>query len=405
MSFLREFDAAFVRNLFKRFYHERAGDIFIPDRLPEREFGYFPFGDKMMIRHLSFSAPDELRELVLQKTPLHIYHSAAFYKYPRAPMEEKEWLGAELIFDIDADHLKTPCKKSHDFKVCRNCLIEYPVDFDRCTECGGQLEKVEWVCEKCLESARTETRKLLDILEGDLGFSEIHMAFSGNRGYHVVVKDREMLDLSQPERKEIVDYITGTGLDAKLLALDRRKINPDYAPDLSDPSWRGRIARAALEILMTPNAEVFYELTRDKKAYQLMEELESIREGWSEKPPWSLLRRSTRKFLVEAAKEHAASHVDVVVTQDIHRLIRLGNSLNGKTGLMAKVFDPNKLDDFDPSRDPVALSMDEEIHVRVIRSNELHLAGFELPSTRKGILKLPIAVAALLLCRGVATLP
>ncbi|MCX8187579.1 MAG: DNA primase small subunit PriS [Nitrososphaeria archaeon] len=405
MSFLRESDAIFVRNLFKKFYHERSGELFIPNRLSEREFGYFPFGDKMMVRHLSFSSSKELRDLVSQKTPLHIYHSAALYKYPRAPMEEKGWIGAELIFDIDADHLKTPCKKGHDFKICKKCLTEYPVEFDYCTECGGQLEKVEWVCEKCLESARNEARKLLDILEGDFGFGEIHLAFSGNRGYHVVVKDREILDLDQSQRKEIVDYIVGTGLDARVLGLDGRKMDLSYAPELGDPGWRGRIARSALEILMTLDAEALHELTGDKRAYQVVEELKSIDKGWSEKPPWNLLRRSTRMFLIEAAKEYAASHIDVVVTQDVHRLIRLGNSLNGKTGLMAKVFDPDDLDNFDPTRNPVALPMDEEIHVRVIRSNELRLAGFELPSKRKEILELPLAVAALLLCRGVATLP
>ena len=405
MSFLRKSDAVFVRDLFKRYYHEKAGELFIPERLPEREFGYFPFGEKIMIRHLSFSSPEELKELASQKVPLHIYHSAAFYKYPRAPMEEKGWIGAELIFDIDADHLKTPCKKDHDFKICKNCLLEYPVELDRCTKCGRPLEKVEWVCEKCLESAREEARKLLDILERDFGFEKIHMAFSGNRGYHVVVKDQQVLDLDQSERKEIVDYITGTGLDAKFLGLEKRKINLDYVPDLGDPGWRGRIARSTLEILMTFDAEKLYELTDDEKAYQVIEELESVKESWSEKLPWNLIKPSTRRFLVEAAKEHAASHVDVVVTQDIHRLLRLGNSLNGKTGLMAKVFEPDDLDDFDPTTDPVALPMDEEIHVKIIRSHGLQLAGFELPPIKKKIVKLPLAAAALLLCRGVATLP
>ncbi len=405
MSFLREADAAYVQKLFKRYYIEKAEEIYVPSRLQEREFGYFTFGEKVMVRHLSFSTPEELREMLIEKAPLHVYNSSAFYKYPRAPMEEKGWLGAELVFDIDADHLKTPCKKNHDFKICKNCLTDYPVEAERCPKCGGQLEKVEWVCEKCLESAREEARKLLEILETDFGFKNIRMAFSGNRGYHVIVSDEEVLDMNQLERKEIIDYITGTGLEARFLGLDKRKVVMDYAPDLGEPGWRGRIARSALEIIMTYSGDELYELTEDEKAYEVVEEFEKVKDLWMEKPPWNVLKQSTRRFLLEAAKERAASHIDVVVTQDVHRLIRLGNSLNGKTGLMAKVFDPNYLDEFDPSSDPVALPMDDEIHVKIIRSQEVRLAGFELQPVSKKILRLPIAVAALLLCRGVATLP
>ena len=109
--------------------------------------------------------------------------------------------------------------------------------------------------------------------------------------------------------------------------------------------------------------------------------------------------------MFDAAKELAAAHVDVVVTQDTHRLIRLGGSLNGKTGLMTKVFDPNDLDDFDPTRDPVALSIDETTHVRVIRSHGFKLFDFEIPPIKRKIVELPLAAAVLLLCRGVATLP
>jgi len=405
MSFLREADAAYIQKLFKKYYTEKSDEIYIPSRLQEREFGYFTFGERIMVRHLNFSSPDELRKTLMEKVPLHVYNSSAFYKYPRAPMEEKGWLGAELVFDIDADHLKTACRKSHDFKICKNCLADYPIEAGRCPRCGGPLEKVEWVCEKCLESAREEARKLLEILETDLGFRKIRMAFSGNRGYHVIVSDEEVLDLNQMERKEIIDYITGTGLEARFLGLDKRRIVMEYAPDLGEPGWRGRIARSALEIIITHNADELYNLTEDEKAYEVIEEFEKVKDLWMEKPPWNTLRQSARRFLFEAAKARSASHIDVVVTQDTHRLIRLGNSLNGKTGLIAKVFDPNDLDGFDPSTDPVALPMDDEIHVKIVRSQEVRLAGFELQPVSRKILKLPIAVAALLLCRGVATLP
>ena len=405
MSFIGEEDARFVQRLFKKYYFESGGEVYVPERFQEREFGYFTFVEKMMVRHISFSSPRELREMLVERAPLHVYHSSAFYKYPRAPMDQKGWLGAELAFDIDADHLKTPCKKKHDFKVCRSCLLDYPVDAEKCSKCGGPLEKVEWVCDECLESARVEARKLLEILEDDLGFKKIRTAFSGNRGYHVIVSDNHVLDMSQQERKEIIDYITGTGLDLRMLGFRGRRIKTEIAPDLADPGWRGRIARSAFQLIMAADPGAIYMLTEDKRAYSIEEELKRAGKLLNDQIPWSALKPSAAMLLAEAARESAASHIDVVVTQDTHRLIRLGNSLNGKTGLRARLFDPNELDGFDPMWDSVALPMDEEIHVRVVRSEVLRVKDFKLEPTSKKIVKLPLAAAIILLCRGVASLP
>jgi len=405
MNFVGEEDAKLVQRLFRKYYLEKSESVYVPERLEEREFGYFTFVEQIMIRHMSFSSPSELRRMLVEKAPLHVYHSSAFYKYPRAPMDQKGWLGAELAFDIDADHLKTPCKKKHDFKICRRCLLDYPADAEKCARCGSSLEKVEWVCDKCLESARVETRKLLEILEDDLGFEKIRTAFSGNRGYHVIVSDEHVLDMSQQERKEVIDYIKGTGLDLRMLGLRGRRIRVENAPDLTDPGWRGRIARSALQLLVAADPEMLYELTENEKAYSIVRELKRGRELMSDEVPWSALKPSAARILAEAAKENAASHIDVVVTQDTHRLIRLGNSLNGKTGLRAQLFNPNELDDFDPMWSSVALPMDEEIHVRVIRTEEVRVRNFKLNPSSRRIMKLPLAVAVMLLCRGVATLP
>jgi DNA primase small subunit len=405
MGFIKDEDAAFVQRLFKRYYIEHDGEVYVPERIQEREFGYFTFSEKVMVRHIGFTSPGELVQMLAEKAPFHVYHSTAFYKYPRAPMDQKGWIGSELAFDIDADHLKTPCGKSHDFKVCRNCLLDYPADAERCVRCGAPLEKVEWVCESCLETARSEARKLLEILESDLGFEKIRLAFSGNRGYHIVVSDEHVLDLGQQERREIVDYVMATGLEPRLLGLEERRVTVEAALDLGEPGWRGRIARQALQLLVSGNVAEICELAGEKRPQALTRDLEKLGEIEADRVPWSALSPSSRRMLVRAAIEAAAAHVDAVVTQDIHRLIRLGNSLNGKTGLRAQMMDPNDLDDFDPMWSAVALPIDEEVHVRVIRSGGMKLRGVEIPPVSRSIVKLPLAAAVLLLCRGVATLP
>ena len=59
-----------------------------------------------MRRHKAFNSEGELKDYLASMPPAHAYHSAAYYQYPQAPtMLEKKWQGADLIFDLDADHL------------------------------------------------------------------------------------------------------------------------------------------------------------------------------------------------------------------------------------------------------------------------------------------------------------
>lgn len=407
---LTQADQKFVESLFKRYYLEKANTVYIPERMSEREFGYFPFEEKTMIRHLYMDSPEKLREFLIRNTPLHVYHSAAFYKYPSAPMEEKEWVGAELAFDIDADHLKTPCRREHDFKVCSKCFTAYPNQVDRCSKCSGVLIDVEWVCELCLEAAKQETSKLIDFLEGDLGFEKIRAAFSGNRGYHIVIMDEEVLELGQLERKEIVDYITGTGISLRLMGLiedpKKDKATKMSGPDISDPGWRGRIARASIELAIRSNAAELSELSSIDYglAQKHVDVLRRHSEEWSERCAWDTLPRNVVRLLGKAAANYASAKIDVVVTSDIHRLIRLANTLNGKSGLLAEIIKLNELEDFDPFLQATVLPCDKTVEIHVLRAPKFKMLGEEFGPYEDMVTRLPVAVATFLIAKNVATL-
>lgn len=409
-TLLTQADQKFVESLFKRYYLEKAGTVYVPEKISEREFGYFPFEEKTMIRHLYIESSEKLGEFLIKNNPLHVYHSAAFYKYPGAPMEEKEWTGAELAFDIDADHLKTPCRKKHDFKVCSKCFITYTAQVDRCSKCGGVLTDVEWVCELCLEAAKQETRKLLDFLERDLGFKKIRIVFSGNRGYHIVVMDEEVLELGQQERKEIVDYITGTGISLRIMGLieDPKKDRATQinGPDISDPGWRGRIARASVQLALVTNASELSELLSidHRQVEKYTDVLRQHSEEWSERCAWDTLPRNMVKLLGEAAVKYASAKIDVVVTSDIHRLIRLANTLNGKSGLIAKIIQLNELEDFDPFFQATALPYDRTVDIHVLKSPRFKMLGEEFGPYENTSTRLPVSVAVFLILKNLASI-
>ncbi|MEM0011329.1 MAG: DNA primase small subunit domain-containing protein [Nitrososphaerota archaeon] len=379
--------------------------------IERREFGYFTFGQKIMIRHISLRSPSELFELIKKVTPLHMYYSAAHYQYPQAPMEEKVWLGAELIFDIDADHLNLPCKEKHDFSVCEDCRSMLPPTSERCSNCGSMnVRRTDWVCESCIEAAKEETHKLLDFLEMDFGipYSKISVNFSGNRGFHTVVNDEKLFTLDQMSRKEITDYILGNGLDPTLYGIptDRRRY-PSATFEYTDGSWRGRLARAAFEVIRDLHkpriAENMIKLIGNKEYGRLLQIKDSLLMSWLDSPKWEALKPSVIKAITTLAVEEARSEIDTIVTTDIHRLLRLANTLNGKTGFLAKKLEPDALERFNPFVDAVVMP-DEPCRVHVIYMPKTRIRDEWYGPYNNEDVKIPACLAVLLLCKGVASL-
>ncbi len=67
-----------------------------------------------------------------------------------------------------------------------------------------------------LARVKDETLKLVDMLTDELGFStkSMSLVFSGGRGYHIHVRDLEIREWGgSPERRELVDYVCGIGID------------------------------------------------------------------------------------------------------------------------------------------------------------------------------------------------
>ena len=95
-------------------------------------------------------------------------------------MIDKEWLGADLIFDLDADHLPEM----------------------------EEVKKGKITFSKLMVYIREQTYRLVvDVLFGDFGLSEkdLLITFSGGRGYHVHVRTSDMLTLPSGARREIAD--------------------------------------------------------------------------------------------------------------------------------------------------------------------------------------------------------
>ena len=235
----------YVSEQFSRYYASNIRPIEAPSEIGKREFGFLSFGGRTMFRHIGFENPTLLMNYLKKYSPAHSYFSAAYYRDPSASMPEKGWLGADLVFDIDADHFDLPCQKTHDRWTCKSCRMKgegRPLEL--CPNCQkASFDEESWLCERCLEAAKFEAQKLLDILIQDFGFDsnqELSINFSGNRGYHVHVKSSSVKQLNQPARREIVDYIMGIGIEAEYQGLDKSR----EGAHMTKGGWRGRTAGA-----------------------------------------------------------------------------------------------------------------------------------------------------------------
>jgi DNA primase small subunit len=402
-----------AKGVFARYY--RTHRIDPPDRLTRREFAAFPFAEgTFMRRHATLRTVDEFREFLTREVPRHVYYSSAYYRRPAEPtMSAKEWLGADLIFDLDSDHLRGAAS------------LDYP----------GQLALVK----------RRLVQLVDDFLFGDFGIdpAATSLVFSGGRGYHVHVRAEGFLGLSSPERRELVDYVLGTGVEAMRAVAVRRQsdeLPTSEEPALEDgggprrasaaprtrylvppdaPGWPGRTTRAVLEVLRrwehagraTAAAEMVGYGLPPAKARRWAKLL--VEDGGAAKIRANLTlevfpREAPAEFLdaiVPRAAIEVQGETDAPVTTDIHRLIRLPGSVHGGTGFRAVPLSRESLDDFDPFRDALVGPLDED-RTAISFTEEVRypFPGGELRGARGGEDTLPTPVALFLVLRGEAAL-
>jgi len=401
------FSRDFVCEKFSEFYRNPSTVIPAPAATGQREFAFLLFRERAMIRHRSAAKINQLISLFGETVPSDVYHSCAYYENPEADMDKKGWLGADLVFDIDADHIPTSCDKIHDEWTCGTCLFNGKgITPEPCPVCGGlKFEAKSWPCERCVDSARDETVKLLDILEKDFGFSskDVHVFFSGHRGYHVHVEDEAVKPLDAMARREIVDYVYGSGLlGFEERVGEKRKKGSERAFSLHDFGWNKRIKLGMQNFLLNATREDLRSVGIKQNVEPILQNKETIAKRYIEENRWSNVKgvgTETWLKIARHVKELESAKIDTVVTTDIHRLIRMNGTLHGKTGLKKIEFPVGRLSDFDPFREAVAFK-EGTVKVVVSSAPEFRIGESMFGPYKNQTVELPTAAAVLLILKG-----
>ena len=326
---------AYLQGRFGDYY--RSADLHAPPAADAREWGHIPFSDgpgTTMIRHQSLLDLGDLGEFLHREAPRHVYFSSARFADPGAgSMDEKGWRGADLVFDLDADHLP-----------------------------GVDPETTPYA--EMLEACRDALVRLLDLLEDDFGFDDLTVVFSGGRGYHVHVRDESVRDLDSEARREIVDYVRAIDLDHERLIETAAAGTTTQRVLRTEGGWGRRTHRRLLSFVEDLRA------MDEADALDRLQELDGIGEkraktilGAFERNPGAIREgnveaggpgvRTLVETLAREAVEEETAPIDEPVTTDVKRLIRLPGSLHGGSGLVVRPIDRADVTDFEPLEDAV----------------------------------------------------
>lgn len=290
-----------------------------------REFGFVSLNGKFF-RNYSFEEPKELQDFMIDRCPTDAYIGAVYDEPPtrETPIHKLEWMGHELVFDIDIN----------DYDAVRKYVCD-------CTGAGQ-------VCIRCWQLINVSIIMIDETLRRDFGMNDIVWLFSGRRGVHAWVRDRVGFNLDRDQRQSIIDYLSVVrGEDETARVQDRTGLKYDFRKrlettvfeyylknvrrkDLIELGLSASAASSIIKQLKHQEGRVDDNLARDFN-YKLgkVNKYDEIIRRW-------------------------APRIDHKVSIDLRRLLRMPTSIHGKTGCIARILDPDPkvIFNFDPVNEP-----------------------------------------------------
>jgi len=365
-------ESDFLKKLFGEYYSKNV--ISVP-AFEKREFGYGVFKRKIANRNLAFFSENEMNSFLRNNKPLFFSYSNAYYAFPdRKPMENKMLLGADLIYEFDADEL------------------------------GLEVEEIngkQWFKKEHLDKARDEIFRLVNFLENDFGFSsnDFEINFSGKAGYHLHIRSEKIRSLNKQSRIELVDYLTGSSLHFESLGYDFQKGIASQNPAL----WVERINSSAKKILAQESKQLCA-LTgiQKKKIDFLLQKRDEVISGIDKGVLFRLEGRKSAEFwekIFQTALKKEISPIDRQTSVDLHKIIRVPSTLHGDTGFVAKKMSLDELKSFDPFSDAIVFREGTQ-RVFIKKAPKFSLDGKEFGPYEEEEVELPLFAAVYLLGKG-----
>jgi len=390
-------EALFMKKHFKEYYLKNFVDS-VPE-VNKREFGFGVHKRKIANRNLAFSSPEAMNKFLRVKNPLFLSYSNSCYIDPdKQPMTNKGYLKSDLIYEFDADEINAICKKDGSKWICKKTFGKESL--------VEEVDNKQWFLSAGLEQSKQQVFRLLDFIQEDFNFNldKVSVNFSGKAGYHVHIRKEEIQNLNKKARIELVDYLTAYGMYYDNLGFELEK-------NLSCPKgkglWGKRINQGIKEFFEKDQKEIAA-ITKlpSAKLNVLMKSKERVLNGIEKGLLYDVGARTNKDFwksVIDFVVQTYMLPVDRQTSVDLHKIIRVPETLHGETGFLAKTLTFEELEKFDPFNDAIVFG-EEQIKLNVNETPEFKLKGNSFGPFKNEVVEVPLYCAVYLVGKGVATL-
>jgi len=320
-----------------------------PTRLfTHREFA-FTLQRETYLRYNSFNNAEDLKKQVCALNPTRFEIGPVYSARPRDKNTVRQSafnpLQRELVFDIDM------------------------TDYDPVRTCCSNAD----ICKRCWVFISAAVHVLDTAVREQFGYQHLLWVYSGRRGIHLWISDKEAMELTDDQRKALVAWMTVIqgGKEAS------KKLNVRIGSRSLPPSLQ-----TALDHLNTVFSELILvdqDCFASEAGYQSLLELipdtglvQDLREAWSEDPSrssqdkWMDLkgrikklndkgsgqRANMRAVLEDIILLYTYPRIDAAVSKHRNHLLKAPFCVHPKTGRICVPVDPERIDEFDPGSVP-----------------------------------------------------
>lgn len=321
--------------------------------LPLREFA-FGSGEKTFLRYLSFNSPHDFKLNTRRITPNRIDIGAVYNISPPLAVIGQTRKSTnfsvtqrEVIFDIDIS----------DYKEVRTCC--------------SQSE----ICRKCWKYMAFACKILNTSLREDFGFEHILWTYSGNRGIHCWVCDEKARKLTVEERKSIAEFLQvvkpGAFNGKRVIINKTPTLSIKRALEIIEPNFIQMCIEEQNILGTEEGIENFcntflavYDKETTASVKEIFQQFETSIERWKAFEEFLKTKNSWEDNyeIQEIMLQFLYPRLDVSVTTVLTHLLRCPFSPHIGTNRICVPFDPEKVDDFDPTTSPNFPGLFNELH-------------------------------------------
>lgn len=243
----------------------------------------------------------------------------------------------ELVFDIDIS----------DYDDVRNCC------------------KNSDICTKCWPFMKIGAKILKCIMNEEFGFTKLLFVYSGRRGFHCWVCDREARELSQDARRCIADYLTvvvgGLQVVKRVTLNPMQGIHPlinkalkiidedfeDLMVNKQDFLANEHLIQNVID-LVGPDIRPLADVLSERCKPSMLSTPIRWKTMQDTSRNFKLNKRGRSNYFIEEVKlQHCYPRLDAAVTKGMNHLLKLPFCIHPKTGNVCVPIDIDHIDDFD----------------------------------------------------------